>query len=101
MSVAPGLLVVGRREYVEFPEWGLPRMRVKIDTGAYSSALDVAEYDLRDDPEGGLLARLRFEYRTPRVIHAPVLRLVWVKSSSGCRQERPLIEAEIGLGPVR
>ena len=38
--------VVGWKEYVDFPEWGIRRVKVKIDTGARTSALDVVSYEL-------------------------------------------------------
>src|SRR5262249_19837151 len=53
----PGLLVVGRKEYVDLPDWGLVRVRAKVDTGAYSSALDVAGCDLVEGG-GGLVVRV-------------------------------------------
>jgi hypothetical protein len=98
-----GMVLIGRREYLEFPEWGVGRVRVKVDTGAYSSALHVAGYDLIED--GGVLsARLRLvpRRRQPEqetVVLAPVLRLVNVASTCGGRQRRPLIEALVRLGP--
>jgi hypothetical protein len=99
-----GLVVVGRKEYLAFPEWGLAHVRAKVDTGAYSSALDVAGYDLFEG-ETGLRARLRLTPRRrrpgqPTEVEAPVVRLVTVTSSSGAREKRPLIETTIRLGPV-
>ena len=49
--MTPGLtgpppLLIGWKEYVAFPEWDLRRVRAKIDTGACTSALDVAGYEL-------------------------------------------------------
>ena len=53
-ALAPGggtsPLLIGWREYVGFPEWDVRRIKVKIDTGARTSALDVAEYHLREVP---------------------------------------------------
>jgi hypothetical protein len=93
-----GLLLIGRKEFVEFPEWGLPRLRAKVDTGAFSSALGVTHYELWDEPGAGLRARI--QPHRGAVITTPVLRLVCVTSSSGCRETRPLIEALVRLGPV-
>jgi hypothetical protein len=98
-----GLILIGRKEYVAFPEWDLWRVRAKVDTGAYSSALGVAEYELIETATG---IRVRFRLparrRTARteVIEADVVKLVTVRSSSGCRQHRPLIEPLVRLGPV-
>jgi hypothetical protein len=100
-----GLLLIGRREWVSFPEWDLPPLRAKIDTGAYSSALDVAGYELYEAPDAVLMARLRLvlsRRRPQRVeeVDAPVVRLVTVRNSSGLREQRPLVEPLIRLGPV-
>src|SRR5437764_14694985 len=54
-----GPLLIGWQEYLDFPEWGLKRVRVKIDTGACTSALDAASHEIVEVPGGGLLARLR------------------------------------------
>jgi hypothetical protein len=102
---ASSLLLIGWKEYVEFPEWDLRRVKAKIDTGARTSALDVVSYDLAEAEGGGLIARLRLALhrRHPgRLIEidVPVLRTVVVANSSGMREQRPLIEAIVRLGPV-
>ncbi len=98
-------LVIGRKEYLTFPDWPLRRVRVKVDTGAFSSALDVADYELHRDDTGRLLARLtlclsRRKAAHPVIVFAPVVKMVGVTCSNGVRQERPLVEATIRLGPV-
>jgi hypothetical protein len=98
-------LLIGWREYVAFPEWDIRRIKVKIDTGARTSALDVASYDLLHVDGQGLVAELRLalDRKKPqqlKVIRTPVLRMVVVRSSTGIRQERPLIEAAVRLGPL-
>jgi hypothetical protein len=98
------LILIGRKEYVAFPEWGLKRIRAKVDTGAFSSALGVADYQLIEAPE-----EVRVRFRVPvsrrhperlQVVETPVLKMVTVCSSSGCRERRPLIEALVRLGPL-
>lgn len=97
-------LMIGWKEYVAFPEWNLRRHRVKIDTGAYSSALDTAGYELLDRP-GGTLARIRLvlsrrHKERVRVVEAPVLQFTRVTSTSGACEERPVVTALIRLGPI-
>jgi hypothetical protein len=103
-QTAGSLILIGRKEYVAFPDWNLWRVRAKVDTGAYSSALGVADFELSEGP-GGLRVRFRPPRRrarpqTNRIIEAAVLKMVSVRSSSGCREQRPLIEAQVYLGSL-
>ena len=98
-------LVIGWREYVGFPDWAIRRVKVKIDTGARTSALDVARYEVVGDETAGLMARLflSLERKHPErlaAVETPVLRMVAVRNSSGAWEERPLVEATVRLGPV-
>jgi hypothetical protein len=97
-------LLIGWKEYVDFPVWGVHRVKVKIDTGARTSALDVVRYDLRQT-EAGLVAdlRLALHRKYPErvtVVSAPVLKLITVSSSTGTYETRPLIETVVRFGPV-
>jgi hypothetical protein len=99
----PGAWLIGRKEFLDFPEWGLRRVRVKVDTGAWSSALDVSEYHLQEE-DGELTACLRLAlHRSRRVVEvrAPVLRRTVVRNPCGQSEERPVVEALIRLGPVQ
>jgi hypothetical protein len=97
-------LTVGWKEYLDFPEWGLRRIKVKIDTGARTSALDVLSYELTTDghiPVAQL--RLALDRKHPErltTVTTPVLRTIIVSNSNGTCEERPLIETTIRLGPV-
>jgi hypothetical protein len=104
-AALPPLPLIGRRERLDFPEWGLVGVRAKVDTGAYSSALDVAGYDLWEGAGGAPMVRFRLapgrcRARRGTVFEAPVLRTVVVANSGGARQRRPLVEATVRLGPV-
>jgi hypothetical protein len=90
------LPLIGRRERVDLPEWGLRRVRAKVDTGARTSALHVAGYELFETPGGGLRARVRL--RSARVIEVPVLRTVAVRNSGGVCERRPMVETTAFLG---
>jgi hypothetical protein len=99
-------LVVGWKEYVQLPDLGVSRIKAKLDTGARTSALDVHSYELRDEPGRGLVAvlRLALSRRHPRrltVVTTPVRRMIVVSNSGGAREQRPLIETTLQLGPVR
>lgn len=99
------LLPIGWKEYLQFTEWDLRRIRVKIDTGARTSALDVVRYELTETAGGGLMATLylaldrRHPGRFTR-IHTPVLRTVIVSNTGGMREERPLVETTVRMGPI-
>lgn len=99
-------ICIGWKEYLEFTEWNLRRIRVKIDTGARTSALDVVRYELLETAAGQLMATLylaldaRHPGRFTR-IHTPVLRMVVVRNTAGMREERPLVETTVRIGPVR
>jgi hypothetical protein len=98
-------LTIGRREFLTFVDWPVRRFRVKIDTGAYSSALDVAEFEVHRVEEGGLVARLRMALSRKHPhriaeVEAPVVRLTVVRNSGGIPEPRPVIETTVRLGPV-
>jgi hypothetical protein len=97
-------LLIGWKEYVDFPDWGLRRVRAKVDTGACTSALDVLRYRLEETAAGRVAhLELALNRRHPdrlTLVQAPVLDTVAVKNSGGRREYRPVVEALIRLGPV-
>jgi hypothetical protein len=100
-----GSVLIGWKEYLAFPDWQIPRVKAKIDTGARTSALDVLRYELRQDARHGLMADLhvclsRRHPEATRVLQTPVVRMVTVRNTSGQTEQRPLIETTIRLGPV-
>jgi hypothetical protein len=99
-----GSVVIGWKEYLDFPAWGVRRVKAKVDTGARTSALDVARFVLEKRP-GGMIARMQLalnRHRPDRLVtvETPVLRLVVVASSDGVREERPVVETTVRLGSV-
>lgn len=98
-------LTIGWKEFVDFPDWGVRHVKVKIDTGARTSALGALSYELSQVAGQGMIAELRLALyrRRPeriQVVRVPVLGMVVVISSTGMREQRPLIEASLCLGPV-
>jgi hypothetical protein len=94
---------IGWREYVALPEWGLPYVKAKADTGARTSAIDVAnvtavgENRVRFD----IVADRRGEGDGERVtVEAEVVRRTRVKSSFGDAHDRIIVETLLRLGPV-
>ncbi len=39
MALDPNIKVIGRREHISFPEFGLTQVEAKIDTGAYTCSI--------------------------------------------------------------
>lgn len=90
-------MVIGWREWVELPEWGI-RIRAKADTGAKSSAIDCAEIvELPDE-------RVRFTIRLDRkekklvTVEEPIALRKRVRSSTGVGRDRIFVETTLRLG---
>ncbi|MFI4898198.1 MAG: ATP-dependent zinc protease [Phycisphaerales bacterium JB059] len=91
--------IIGRREWVELPEWGIARLRAKVDTGARTSAIHVSSIE---DLEGG---RLRFEvvrrekpHRRTVIVEADHVREARVRPSTGRTQRRPVVRTVGRIG---
>lgn len=97
----PKPIPVGWREYIALPDWGIDRVRVKVDTGARTSAIHVAEYEEIDEGYARfeVVVSERPKMRTV-LVEAPLVREAVVKPSSGKRQRRPVVKTTMRLGGV-
>jgi hypothetical protein len=96
------MIPIGWKEWIDFPDWGVQRVRAKVDTGARTTAIDVTEFELRDAAEGQI-ARFRLALRRKRLggwLEAPVLRMTKVRNTGGIFQERPVVETTMRIGTV-
>ena len=98
-------LLIGCKEKIDFPAWGIRHIRAKVDTGAWTTALDVCEFRLIETGPGRFIARFspvlnRRKGTCGALIDAAVVRMVQVRNTSGTSELRPVVETEIGLGPV-
>lgn len=92
--------LIGWRELVAFPEWGIKGVEAKIDTGARTSALHVEDITrLKGD-------RVRFHVILSRnnpearvEAEAPIVRTARIRSSTGHVQVRYVVSAMIRIGP--
>ncbi len=93
--------MLGWREWVALPEFGILQMKAKVDTGARSSALhtvDLETYSINGQ------TWLRFTVETkPKngqliECHAPVKDRRLVSDSGGHKQRRYLIETQLVFG---
>ncbi len=103
-AIAPGEVgprVIGWREYVALPDWGIKRLRAKADTGARTSAIDA--YDIQELPDGMVRFVVVMSRKHPdrrREIIAPITRRTPVKSSLGQRHDRLFVTTTLKIGPV-
>ena len=100
MSRSVQLPTIGWRERVDLPLWGLRRVRAKIDTGARTSVIDVAQVEEIDE------SRIRFEVvgrqgdnPVTRWIEATPIRKSVVRPSHGEAQERYVCLTPLRIGP--
>jgi len=98
-------LVIGWKERIDFIDWDIPRVRVKIDTGARTSAIDAMIHEVRNNSDGTRVAMLEVALtrRKPvktRFVEAPIVRMTRVRNTGGDLLERFVIETLIRLGPV-
>lgn len=91
--------LIGRLEAVRLPDWGIGRLRAKIDTGARTSALHV------DNLRRVAADRVTFEVVLSRTIAekrvpvtAAIVRVARVRSSTGHLQERFVVATRVQIG---
>ena len=90
---------IGWREFVALPDWGIPRIKAKADTGARTSALDVVDLDLQEDGQVTFHVVVREAPRLKLVeVVAPVVRMASVKPRPGEVEVRPVVRTCMVLG---
>lgn len=97
----PGLSVIGWREWVGLPDFGISAIKAKVDTGARSSSLHA--FDVQEFERDGV-AWVRFSVHpvqrkntTTIRLETPVLEYRSVRSSSGKASRRPVVVTNITL----
>jgi hypothetical protein len=94
----PRRATIGRSEYIALPKLGVLRVAAKVDTGAYSSALHVQQLSVRDSGKGNeLVVKFRLGGKRTTMVFKRFRRVV-VKTSTGHRTERYLINTTVLLG---
>lgn len=99
-------LLIGWKERADFPDWGCPGVRVKIDTGAKTSAMDATIEEIHTTDNGAKILKMRvalYRHKPERVrlIECEVVKTLLVRNTSGVIKERFVIETTIGIGPVQ
>lgn len=99
MSNPSSLLTVGWREWVALPEIGIPRIKAKIDTGARTSCLHTANYEIfqKDNQDWVRFTVHPIKKRDEVESHAecPVTDYRIVRDSGGHEERRPFIKTTL------
>lgn len=85
-------LIIGRQETADLPTFGLMNKTVKIDSGAYTSSIDVLNTRLENDILFVLFEKDREEKSFKK------FKVKRIKSSNGIIQERFIIKGIIHMG---
>ena len=93
--------LVGWRERVVLPKWGIRGLRAKIDTGADTSAIHVEDLEVAGGIARFHVALRRDGSHLSHLIEAPVVRTVSVRSSSWHDEERYVVETRVRVAGVR
>lgn len=102
------LIKIGWREWVGMPEFGVERIKVKVDTGARTSSLHAFDVELDGPPDARVvrfsLHPIQRNNKVSVPCEAPLLEERHVRSSNGARELRPVIltpiEVDGQLWPV-
>lgn len=100
-AVSADQTLIGWREWLAFPDWGIPAVKVKIDTGARTSALHADDLEIVER-DGRSIATFTVHpwQRSTRdgvEVSVPLVDERAVTSSSGDASTRPVVMAVIDL----
>lgn len=95
--------IVGWREWVALPEFGIAALRVKVDTGARTSALHAEDIRIvRQKNSGERFVRFTLFPKKNRLkpvrVKTPLLGYRKVRSSLGHETNRPVVSTTLRLG---
>ena len=98
-------LIIGWREWVGLPLLGLPAIKVKVDTGARTSAIHAFDIERvkRDGGQDWLLFSVQPIQRVAAIVRrceAPLIDIRRVTDSGGHSGDRFFITTELHMGPV-
>ncbi|OSQ48047.1 ATP-dependent zinc protease [Thalassospira alkalitolerans] len=94
--------VLGWREWVSLPDFDVPLIKAKVDTGARTSSLHALDVKVVTKDGGKFVKFVLPHYRGdghPRVkCEAPLVDIREIRSSNGETDERIVISTHIGIG---
>lgn len=97
-------IILGWREWIDFPDFDGLRIKAKIDTGARTSALHAANIEVIEDAGGAAV-----EFDVPRArklgtgivrCRAKLIERRRIRNSGGIDSFRYIIEANAGIGGI-
>jgi len=93
--------VLGWTEYLDFPDWKIHGMQVKVDTGARTSALHVEDLKVlpRNHVEFDVMIGRKPPFRR-RTIRCKMVKWSKVRSSTGEYTVRCFVIARVWIGPM-
>lgn len=103
------LPVLGWKEEASLPDWSIPRLRVKLDTGARTSAIHVASITaVSEHVRGGVtlpVVRLviplsRLHPERCATVETPVIGYKSVRDSGAKAEQRAVVRTRLVLGPL-
>lgn len=109
MTGDSSLPVLGWKERAALPDWHIRRLRVKLDTGAKTSALHVAfmeeidEHEVEGDRFPVLRMVIPLSRRNPArqvVVETPVVGYKSVRDSGAKSELRPVVRTRLVCGPI-
>jgi len=87
--------IIGRREYVNFPLFNITHVEAKIDTGAYTCAIDCNHIELKTEEGKKILSFRLFNHQLYSVEEFTQKK---IKNSFGEMEERYVIKTLISIG---
>jgi ribosomal protein S6--L-glutamate ligase len=95
-------VILGSEEWCSFPELGIPTIKARVDSGAKTSALhaiNIAPF-IKNETNWVRFDINPIQNNLKTVIHceAPLIDKRIVKSSSGFREQRYVIQTNLGIG---
>lgn len=94
--------IIGWREYVALPDLGIDSIKVKVDSGARTSALHATKIRYLEKNDGqtwvSFVVTAQLSPRRVIRVRAPLVEQRVVKSSMGHSSLRPVIRTNVQLG---
>jgi hypothetical protein len=91
------LLIIGRREFVDFPELSLTGIEAKIDTGAFTSSIHCDYIKAEDGKVHCVFLDKDHPQFTGETHVFEIFKRVKVRSSNGQEEDRFMIETNIRI----